>query len=197
MKKNFVLILLALALLLAALPTIALAAAPAEVKVFVRNTTGANAELSLTDAAGNKIFKTLEPGVSDFTLTEGLYAAYVSTVCGAYADSWNVNVNKTLYIECKGAAEPVVQYGKCTWVGENESLVLRNGQRGTQQWNAHGGGFYDLSAVYDRIKDGLPFPVTFNEFVNAWMGDASCRFGVLEPDWHRGSPFFALMFIVK
>ena len=194
MKKNFVLVLLALALLLAALPAVALAAAPAEVKVFVRNTTGAVAELSLTDAAGNKIFKSLEPGLSDFTLTEGLYAAYVSTVCGAYADSWNVNVNKTLYIECKGTAEPVVQYGKCTWVGENENLVLRNGQRGDPKWNPTGGGYYDLASVYETYKSKFPFAITFDEFVKAWMGDASCRFGVLEPDWHLGRPFFALMF---
>ena len=195
MKRKWIVLTLVLALLLAALPTAALAAAPAEVKVFVRNTTGANAELSLTDAAGNKIFKTLEPGVSDFTLTEGLYAIYVSTVCGAYADNWNVNVNKTLYIECKGGSEPVVQYGKCVWVGENDNVVLRNAGRGARGWSATGGGFYDLEALYAKLEGNFPFPTTFDDFVKAWMGDASCRFGVLPEDMHLGTTAWALMFI--
>ena len=194
MKKNLVLVLLVLALLLAALPTVALAAAPAEVKVIVRNTTGAVAELSLTDAAGNKTFKSLEPGQSAFTLTEGMYTIYVSTVCGAYADSWNVNVNKTLYIECKGGSEPVVQFGKCMWVGTNDDVVMRFARRGNPVWHSTGGGFYDLASLYEKIMKDAPFSFTFDEFLKAWAGNASCRFGVLEEDMHLGPPSVMLNF---
>jgi hypothetical protein len=82
-------------------PVTALAAAPAEVQVDVRNQTAGMVQLSLTDAIGNITFKTLQPGTSSFQITEGVYTYYASTPCGALSGQWNLNVNKTLYLVCK------------------------------------------------------------------------------------------------
>lgn len=193
MKRKILVLTLVLALLLASLPSAAFAAAPAEVKVLVRNTTGAIAELRLTDADGNKIFKSLEPGVSDFTLTEGAFTVYVSTVCGAYADTWNVHVTRTLYIECKGADEPVVQYAKCVWVGENTQGDIYNHLRTGFFWNPKNNGYYNLEEIYEKQQGNLAPYITFERFVKGWVGTASCRYGVLPEDWHLGNPTWIVL----
>lgn len=96
-----IIIIINLLLILSLFPVAAFAAAPADVKVNVRNQTSGVVQLSLTDANGNISFKTLEPGTSTFVITEGIYTYYASTPCGALAGEWNLNVNKTLYLGCR------------------------------------------------------------------------------------------------
>lgn len=101
MKSRVLLVAIVLILIISLFPIAAFAAAPADVKVNVRNQTAGLVQLSLTDADGNVSFKTLEMGTSSFEITEGIYTYYASTPCGAMAGEWNLNVNKTLYLVCK------------------------------------------------------------------------------------------------
>lgn len=72
----------------------------AEVKVWIRNSTGGVVELRLTDGSGNNTFQTVEPGVFEYAMAEGGYDYYARTVCGNYAGHWNFNVSKTLILKC-------------------------------------------------------------------------------------------------
>jgi hypothetical protein len=101
MRSRVLLVALVMLLLASLFPVAAFAAAPADVKVNVRNQTSGLVQLSLTDSDGNVTFKTLEMGTSTFEITEGIYTYYASTPCGAIAGEWNLNVNKTLYLVCK------------------------------------------------------------------------------------------------
>lgn len=101
MKSRVLLVAIVLILIISLFPVAAFAAAPADVKVNVRNQTAGLVQLSLTDADGNVSFKTLEMGTSSFEITEGIYTYYASTPCGAMAGEWNLNVNKTLYLGCR------------------------------------------------------------------------------------------------
>ena len=172
-----------ISLLAAMLPAAALAAAPAQTKVTVRNTTGAVVSLKLVDAAGNPIYMDLEAGVSTFMLDSGQYQYYISTICGAEAGTWNVDTSKTLYIECKQGDAPVVQYGKCRWV--IEGFVGKNGG------NARANGFLpnkefawaDAEQVYQKLV-GFGYPFSFDFFLKTYPYAFSCRYGVMPEDLH-------------
>jgi hypothetical protein len=102
MTKKLTGIFLVVALVTLLLPASAIARAPGEFHLNVRNQTGGVVHLSLTDANGIVAFYTLDLGVFPVNLTEGVYSYWASTLCGNVAGSWNVNVSKTLFLSCKG-----------------------------------------------------------------------------------------------
>lgn len=106
MKKQILSILL-VALIAAFLPATAFSASPAEITVQVRNQTGGVVELNLTLLGGSPIFKTLETGVTTFTIPEGVYDYYASTPCGNQAGRWNININKTLFLTCQSGVPAI------------------------------------------------------------------------------------------
>jgi len=101
MKQKIVSMFVLAVLLITTLFSGASASGPAQLKVNVRNATGAVVSLRLTDANGINTFFSLEPGVYPITLTESVYSWYASLPCGNLAGSWNVNVVKTLYLSCQ------------------------------------------------------------------------------------------------
>jgi len=101
MKKISICIIVA-ALLIMLLPANVLAAEPMELKVFVRNTTGGVVDLRLTDANGDFYYMTLDPGVYEVALMEGMYEYYAVTTCGVQVGVWNLNVSKQLMVSCDG-----------------------------------------------------------------------------------------------
>ena len=100
MKLKSIIVLVIAMLLLAAFTT-AFAAKPAEIKVWVRNQTGGELSLSLTDAAGVISFYDLPAGQSELTLVDGKYSYYASGLCGAQSGVWNLPDSATLTIDCK------------------------------------------------------------------------------------------------
>lgn len=173
MKNRFLLLFLVVVLLAAMLPAAALAAKPAELKVLVRNATGAPAELSLTDANGNVIYQSLPAGVSQFTLTEGSYAFYVSTACGAQSGVWNVNSVKTLYVDCKGETSQVY-YSKCEMYGiwENEEAYH---PYSNFRWWVRSGWWDDGYKEYLEYLRTDPYYDSYNAYY--------CNFGVQPSDY--------------
>ena len=101
MKHKIVSMFVLAVLIITTLFSSAGASGPVELKVNVRNATGAVVNLRLTDANGMNTFFSLEPGVYPISLTEGVYSYYASLPCGNLAGSWNVNVVKTLYLSCQ------------------------------------------------------------------------------------------------
>lgn len=103
MKPKFFIMIVVLSLITALLPVSVFAAAPKEVTLNIRNSSGTPVELSLVNASGSTQFFTIEPGVSALTLTEGVYTFWLSLPSGNYSGRWNVNVTKTLFISKTGA----------------------------------------------------------------------------------------------
>ncbi len=110
MKKTLMIVFL-VALLAAVLPAGALAGKKNNFKISVRNRTDASAEISAVDANGGKHNFKVGKGWSTIQLPEGRYDYWVSSACGSNAGSWNLNVNKTLWIEC-GPLGPVAVVAK-------------------------------------------------------------------------------------
>ena len=180
MKKQFLIVSLVVVMLVSMLPVVALAAAPAEIQVDVRNQTGDVAQVSLTDANGNPIYLSFDAGNSTISLTEGYYTAYVSTVCGSYAGQWHVDGKKVIYIECKaGDTAPLVQYDRCHYVNSAYGFKLRG-----IGFIADQNKFIDIEYGYDK---------------NGWDGDlqnylrwipipVSCRYGLEAEDFLKVFP---------
>ena len=192
MRTKLLLLILIVSLLAALLPAAALAAAPAEIKVFVRNNTAAVANLKLVDSAGNPIYIDLEPGLSEFSLEEGQYAWYASTICGANAGNWNMNTTKTLYLECKEDGSPVVQYGKCQYIlypwYTKEAFGIK--PQGNVSANVEIVFKVHKEAVsaeylYNRFR-AAGFDWTFDEFLDRIGADVVCAYGVLPEDLSGG-----------
>ncbi len=110
MKKTLMIVFL-VALLAAVLPASALAGKKNNFKISVRNRTDASAEISAVDANGGKHNFKVGKGWSTIQMPEGRYDYWVSSACGNNAGSWNLNVNKTLWIEC-GPLGPVAVVAK-------------------------------------------------------------------------------------
>ena len=161
MMRKVLLVSLVLALLLLAVPVVAFAATPVEVKVQVRNHTTGIAEVRVTDEFGNNLYYSFEPGLTEISLTEGKYQAYISTVCGTSSDTWYVDKDKVLYIEC-GAAAPVVQYRKCHLVGTLKLQTLR-GNFPERFPNLD--GYIDLEGSHPGL-----------------LYEVACRYGILPED---------------
>lgn len=176
MKKLFLAILLVV-LLVAPFPATALSASPAEITVHVRNQTGGLVNLSLTLPGGSPLFKTLEEGVTSFTITEGTYDFYASMPCGNQAGQWNINVNKTLYLTCNTGAPTITiikEFKGCdmgiyeSYFGEsffswkiweadliystyyNFGVDVETMKETVDAWNTHGTGDYS-SGCYDGV----------------------------------------------
>ena len=168
MKKHLYLFLV-LALLVSALPVAAFAAKPAELKVEVRNQTGAPVDLSLTDSDGVVLYKTLPVGVSSMDLTEGRYTYFAGTACGNQSGPFNAVIGRVLYLECDGA--PVVMLEKCQYVAYNP-------------WN---GDMYDPGIEYQHY---WKYDYTYDEYVDyAWYyygQDFSCVYGMQGKDYWDG-----------
>ena len=190
MKQKTMYLLMIVALMATMLPTAAFAAAPAELKVWVRNQTDAVASLQLVDADGNPIFIDVEPGLSHFMLTEGQYSLYVSTVCGAYSETVKVDSTKTLFLGCKdGQTAPVVDYGKCTWVGTGE-LRFRSSsfEVGPMVRFANFDGLIDIEALWDKIRNHSPYD-SFDEYRMASGYTSKCLYGLQPEDYLGYMPF--------
>ncbi len=100
MKQKWILVMVVVVLLASVFQIGVFAKDMAEVKVWIRNSTGGVVQLSLTDADGNLRYMTVEPGVFEYSLADGVYGYYASTVCGNYAGQWNFSQNKTLILKC-------------------------------------------------------------------------------------------------
>jgi|GEM_PF-3091257 len=98
MKK--VSLLVVLGLLFSLLPLNVFAAEPAELDLRVYNRTEGPVSVRLTAADGTLQYLELPVGVSELTLTEGIYEYYIITSCGTQVGQWNVNVVKELLIKC-------------------------------------------------------------------------------------------------
>lgn len=166
MKQKFLLYFITAVLLISLIPISAFAAAPAELKVFVRNTTGGVVDLKLTDADGGIHWMTLEAGVFETTLMEGKYEYYAVTPCGTQVGVWNLNVSKQLDIHCRdGVLEFKLAkrcdnnwWGTVYWLHPTEITVASAGTRErTLPF-----GFYvynekDFQNIHDwLLADGMP-----------------------------------------
>ena len=104
MRTKYFSVFVVVAMLLALLPSTALAsplaAKPSDVTIHVRNQTGVTVQLSLTDAQGNILYFMLDPGVYPITLTEGIYAYYAALPCGPSTGTLNLTNTKILYLSC-------------------------------------------------------------------------------------------------
>ena len=110
-KRKLIVLALVCALIVGALPMAAFAAKAQEFDVTVRNRTGQPAEVKVIGADGVPHMFTAPVGVSNITLPEGVQSYWVSSSCGNSAGSWNLNVNKTLWIDC-------TPLGNAAWVAK-------------------------------------------------------------------------------
>ncbi len=149
MKKNYVLVLVLVLLLVSVFPATVFAGKPADIHVDVRNSTGGVVYLDLVDANGNHIYKTLEAGISRFDLTDGKYSYYASTACGNQSGILNLNITKVLYILC-GTDAPRLELAKsCEWYfnwGDNTYT------RWTGWWNNHA---HEFGNNWDNMTDWM------------------------------------------
>ena len=168
--KNKPFVFLTVVLLVSLLPVAALAAKPAQIRVDVRNQTGAPVDLSLTDTAGNITYQDLPAGNSSFDLTEGKYTYFAATQCGNQSGPFNANVTKVLYLECDGA--PVVMYEKCQFVGYSPYI---------QQ-------LYDPGVMY-RTMQGYGYPYSYEYYLWSYgLGENyyKCIYGLQAEDYWGG-----------
>ena len=115
--KKRVFVFMALAALLVMLPGAALAGKAQLFDVTVRNRTGQPAEVKVIGADGVPHMFTAPVGVGNITLPEGVQSYWVSSSCGNSAGSWNLNVNKTLWIDCS-------PLGNAVWVAKPQKLEV-------------------------------------------------------------------------
>lgn len=160
MKRKLILVLAVVVLLASVFPVSAFAKDMAGVKVWIRNSTGGVVQLSLTDANGNLSYKTVEPGVFEYTLTDGLYGYYASTACGNYAGQWNFSQNKTLILKCVEGTLAIETPYKCEEVG----------WYATDYWGLWfmswtNDGRYHFSDKWDFLQDE-----TSGDYYQAWWG---------------------------
>ena len=98
--KKIVMFFVVLALLLAALPATALAKEPVTVELNVRNRAKYEVQLQLKDAYNNIRTFVVPAGLSTLDVQEGRYEYWASLPCGNVSGIANVNVVKTLVLEC-------------------------------------------------------------------------------------------------
>ena len=87
-------------MLLAALPATALAKEPVTVELNVRNRAKHEVQLQLKDAYNNIRTFVVPTGLSTLDVQEGRYEYWASLPCGNVSGIANVNVVKTLVLEC-------------------------------------------------------------------------------------------------
>lgn len=112
MKKSLIYSIILVLLLISIIPVTVLAGKPKELVLDVRNRTSAEVELRVTDEFGISRFYTIPAGVTTLTLQEGSYSYYASLPCGNLAGMWNVNVMKTLMLDCEADQPSVDLVGK-------------------------------------------------------------------------------------
>ena len=100
MQKRLIVLIVLLALIIAALPVAALAGKAQEFEVTVRNRTDHPAEVKVIGTDGVPHMFTVPAGISYITLPEGVHNYWVGSACGHTAGTWNMNVDKTLWIDC-------------------------------------------------------------------------------------------------
>ena len=100
MKTKWILMLTVLAMLVTALPGAALAKAATPVKLNVYNHTGADAQITTSNAAGASSFFTVPAGWSQIELGAGKYDYRIGSQCGGESGVWNLNVTKSVDIRC-------------------------------------------------------------------------------------------------
>ena len=112
MQKRLIVLIVLLALIIAALPVEALAGKAQEFEVTVRNRTDHPAEVKVIGTDGVPHMFTVPAGISYITLPEGVHNYWVGSACGHTAGTWNMNVNKTLWIDC-------TTLGNAAWLTRN------------------------------------------------------------------------------
>jgi hypothetical protein len=175
MKNKALSILVLLALLLALFPTSAFASAPAPVKVDVRNQTGGTVSLSLTLSGEDPNFKTIEEGVTNFSIEDGVYNYYAITPCGNQSGLWNINVAKTLYITCKSVM-PALALSKDSTGCEMGLYEYWSGHPGGVAffgWNAWGSQL--ANETYDLWQIVVSSP---QEVASVWNAHGYVNYGV-------------------
>lgn len=74
---------------------------PVQRLLVIRNRTGADVVVDMVNDNDKHNSFVVNPGVTRFTVKEGIYNFYLSTPCGNTAGTWNVNVRKTLFLSCR------------------------------------------------------------------------------------------------
>ena len=107
MKKQFVVVLVILALLMALTPVSSALAGKADTMVVlsVRNRTGATINLDLINAAGYHQYFNLIDGWSQIVVAQGVYDYYASLPCDKKIGTINMNVAKDLILLCKSGTQ--------------------------------------------------------------------------------------------
>ncbi|MEI7845500.1 MAG: hypothetical protein WCK35_06835 [Chloroflexota bacterium] len=104
MKKNIIVILVVLALLVSVFPTSSVFAKHGngnKYTIEIRNRTGAPVSFILTDAKG--LFShlyTYEDGMWNITLGTGWYSYRANTACGAVSGMFNLDHRRTISFHC-------------------------------------------------------------------------------------------------
>ena len=184
--KKFTLVMLVLLATLALVGT-AGAGAPASLTVIVRNSSGGEASLRLTDADGNNHFFTVPAGASELTLTEGIYTYYAIMPCGNTAGTFNINVAKVLYLSCQGSM-PMASVQRNGVVCENFGVWDYDFQENLD-------GFYsDEPDFYLYADSELPYVVCLDPYYSFFKSIDGWQVWERQPDgsWHilNEDPFF-------
>ncbi|MCX6081288.1 MAG: hypothetical protein NTW32_17285 [Chloroflexi bacterium] len=169
--KKIVVAIVMLTLLFSLLPASSALAGKAigDVTISVKNHTGGNVTLTLSDQYGNRFVFNYEPGMFDSTVLEGRYSYYANTPCGIQTGSFNMNVNKHLDFFCNTDDDeislrvPSSQAGLACeimfWYSHHEAPGVRNfapnypkaGQQGIIEYGLGGLDCYDGVSPLDRL----------------------------------------------
>ncbi len=161
MKRKLLIVLAIVVLIVSVFPAVALAKDKADVKVWIRNSTGSAVELRLIDEFGNNIYKTVEPGVFEYSMVEGKYSYYASTACGNKSGNWNFDASKTLFLNCVNDSLTVQRlYNN---ICPDEGWYADDGELWFMSWTTE--GQYGFSDPEDYL-----FHVTDGDYYHAWWG---------------------------
>lgn len=150
-----------LVILAVALPVAAFAAKAQEFDVTVRNRTGYPAEVKVIGADGLPHMFTAPAGFSKITLPEGVQNYWVSSACGNDAGTWNLNVNKTLWIDCTSSGGAAWLAKKPVPVCGDTGLFVHFGPNFTIFYSQTNWDDYDRGSYY-------PYEQFFDEYILGW-----------------------------
>jgi hypothetical protein len=128
MRNKFFVLFFVLTLFASALPAAAKAAKQQTFEISVRNRTHGSVEVKVIGSDGVAKFFKLPAGFSTLSMPEGTYQYWVSSSCGNSAGKWNLNVNKTLWVDCSST-------GNAAWVAKNRSAASCSDYGFLVDWN--------------------------------------------------------------
>lgn len=99
MKKNTIIILVILALMVSMLPFSTAFAKPSSTVITVRNQTGSPVTLVIQNASATRMF-TVANGGSEITVASDYYTYVAQTVCGVKSGKFNMSRMAVLHFSC-------------------------------------------------------------------------------------------------